>query len=86
MLKYRALLVDTEGTYERPVQAFFQQVNNIEPWAKETLRRAIGKDAYVVVYRDTEVELGTYKKSDYYDKGAVSGLQPAGEKTGKPAA
>lgn len=81
MLRYRVLLVDTENTYERPVQAFFNSVDNIDDWARTNLRRA-GPHAYVVVYRVTEIEVGIFKKSDY-DQGAVASLQPAGEETGK---
>lgn len=86
MLTYRVLLIDTEKEYKRPIQAFFADVKNIEPWAKSVLRAA-GKNAHVVVYRVNEIEIGTFKRTDYdYDKGSVPNLQPAGEEAGKPPA
>lgn len=86
MLRYRALLVDTEKTYARPVQAFFIGVDNIDAWAKTTLRTA-GKDAYIVVYRVTELEIGTFKRTDYnYDQGSVPDIQPSFPQAGEPPA
>lgn len=84
MNRYRVLLVDTEHSYERPVQGFFNSVDNIDAWARTMLKTA-GEHAYVVVYRVTEVEIGTFKKADY-EQGAVPGLQPAGKETGEPGA
>jgi hypothetical protein len=83
MLRYRVLLVDTEGSYERPVQTFCNNIETVDDWARKTLANK-GPHAYVVVYRVNEIELGTIKKSDY-DKGAISRVQPAGEEAGQSA-
>lgn len=86
MLRYRALLVDTEGVYERPLQTFCNDLRQLDDWAKATLARAVGKDAYVVVYREVETELGSIKKSDFHDKGATERVQSISEAAGKPPA
>jgi hypothetical protein len=83
MLRYRVLLVDTEGSYERPVQTFCNNPSSVDDWARKTLANK-GSHAYVVVYRVNEIEIGTIKKSDY-DKGPVSRVQPTGEETGQSA-
>ena len=84
MLRYRVLLVDTEGSYERPIQAFMNNVEAVDDWARKTLAGK-GRHAYVVVYQVNEIEVGTIRKTDY-DQGAVSGLQQAGEQAGKQTA
>ena len=83
MLRYRALLVDTEGTYERPVQTFCNSPLEVERWARAVLARAVGPHAYVAVYRVTEDEIGSFKKADY-DQGAAPSLQFFAEAAGQP--
>jgi hypothetical protein len=83
MLRYRVLLVDTEAVQERPVQAICNNVPQVSGWAKATLATA-SKHSYVVVYRVTELEVGTIKKSDY-DQSSVSRVQPAGKEANQPA-
>jgi hypothetical protein len=56
MLIYRALLIDTEKDYKRPVQQFFQSLPMAEDWAIKTLTAA-GKGAYVQIYENREREL-----------------------------
>jgi hypothetical protein len=77
MLRYRVLLVDTEGSYERPVQTFCNNIETVDDWARKTLANK-GPHAYVVVYRVNEIELGTIKKSDY-DKGGPKSIATPGK-------
>ncbi len=82
MLRYRLLLIDTEGNYRRPVQMLINELKMAEPWIVGVLATA-GKDAYIQVYKAEENEFCTYKKSDIDDKGTVPRLQPAAEETNK---
>jgi hypothetical protein len=84
MLKYRALLVDTEGDYRRPCQTFCNDIRQVEDWAKMFLCHA-GVNAHVQVYAVDEREVGVFKRSDFYDQGPAPGIQPADKKTGEPA-
>ena len=81
MLRYRALLVDTERSYERPTQTFCNDPTMIDEWAKAVLLHA-GKHAYVQIYAVEERESGRITRNDLYDQGAAAGVQPAGEKAG----
>jgi hypothetical protein len=83
MLRYRALLVDTENSYQRPVQTFCNSPMEVASWAKANLRSA-GKHAYVTVYAVAESEIGSFKKSDY-DQGATPSLEFFSQKASQPA-
>ena len=62
MLIYRALLVDTEKSYKRPVQQFFQNLATAEDWAEKVLVTASPK-AYVQIYQNREIELHQIKQA-----------------------
>lgn len=80
MLRYRASLVDKGVVLERPVQTLSQSVKEVREWAALALAKAT-KDAYVVVYRVDEIELGTIRRND---QGAVQGTKSAPKKTDQP--
>jgi len=79
MLRYRALLIDTAGSYERPVQQFFNDIEQATDWAKKTLAVA-HEHATVVFYRTQEEEIHSLSKEDFNDKAAVQGIQQASKK------
>ena len=81
MFRYRVLLIDTERTYERPVQGHFNQLGQAERWAVATLKTASDK-AYVQFYQVRETEIGWIKKSDIHDQGPAPQVQPVAQEAG----
>jgi hypothetical protein len=78
MLRYRALLIDTEKSYQRPVQQFFNDIEQATDWAKKTLAAA-SKTAYVVFYRTTEEEMHSLTREDLYPRLEKASDQIAGQ-------
>ena len=84
MLRYRALLIDTEKHYERPVQTFCNNPAEVSRWSKEVLRRA-SDHAWVTVYRVVEMEIGSIQKTDFhYDQSPDPNFAFLDEAAGQP--
>ena len=81
MLMYRALLVDTERSYRRPVQQFFSCMEQAKDWATKTLAGA-SDTAYVTFYKLQETEVFEMRKPR--DQEPVQSVQQAGEKASQP--
>jgi hypothetical protein len=78
MLRYRCLLIDTEAKFERPVQAFFDDLPPMHDWARRALAGA-GDKAEVVFYKVTEKEIATLRKADLkLDSGSAQSISHAG--------
>jgi hypothetical protein len=86
MLRYRALLVDTEKSYKRPVQGLFNDIETVRNWAVAVLTGA-SATASVVIYELRETEIGCIEKSELdlvkHDQSAVSEVQQAAGSSGK---
>ena len=78
MMAYRALLVDTENTYARPIQAFFMDLKKARQWADKMLPTS-GDHAYVAIYQVREKEVATISKEQVVgrsrDESAIPDLQ-----------
>ena len=78
MLRYRALLIDTAKSYQRPVQQFFNDIETATDWAKKTLAGA-SPHATVCFYRTTEKEMHSLSREDVFpsaDKEPSAGKEP----------
>jgi hypothetical protein len=64
MLRYRVLLIDTESSYRRPIQAYFNTMDQVDDWVRKILSATPGKDAWVEIYESVEKEIGRVKKKD----------------------
>lgn len=72
MLRYRVLLIDIEAHQERPVQAYFNNANDVRDWSQAMLKKA-SKRAYVSVYHVLETEKW---KLTLDDQGSIQGSRP----------
>lgn len=87
MLRYRALLIDTEKTYAKPIQAVFQSMEPATAWAKAVLAGA-SHTASVVFYRTIEEEMHSLCKADFKepnDQGAKQDIQETAKASGEPS-
>lgn len=77
MMAYRALLVDTERSYARPIQAFFMELAKARDWAQKVLPTS-GDHAYVAVFEVREKEVDNITKEQIVgrarDESAIQGL------------
>jgi hypothetical protein len=64
MLRYRVLLIDTESNYRRPIQAYFNSMEQVDDWTSKLLKATPGKDAWVEIYESVEREIGRVNKKD----------------------
>ena len=64
MLKYRVLLIDTESNYRRPIQAYFNTMEQVDDWVEKILAATPGKGAWVEIYETSEREIGRINKKD----------------------
>ena len=63
MNKYRAILIDPGALHqERPVQIFGNDRTEIENWAAKVLLQAISREAVVLIYQQTEVQIAMILK------------------------
>lgn len=64
MNKYRAILIDPGAlNQERPVQVFGNDRTEIDRWAATVLRQAVSPDAVVLIYQQTEIQIGMILKA-----------------------
>ena len=64
MLRFRTLLIDTESSYRRPIQAFFNNMWEVNDWTRKVLSATNNKHAWVEIYEVTEREIGRVSRQD----------------------
>jgi hypothetical protein len=63
MNKYRAILIDPGNQHqERPLQIFGNDRAEIDRWANAVLMKAVSPDAAVLIYQQTEIQIGMILK------------------------
>jgi len=64
MLRYRVLLIDLDTNYRRPVQAYFNNMEQVTDWCNKVLPTTRGAKSWVEIYECVEKEIGRVNKKD----------------------
>lgn len=65
-LRYRAVLTDPDGNFDRPQQAFANTRESIDEWAMMNFRKASPK-AFVEIFETTERSIATVQSPKWKD-------------------